>query len=320
MVHADVGVTIVVGQLLDDQFENIQFGLRAGQGGFLFQNLLRRLHPRHVRVTEDRQPVRPQFDDLFQCFIEGFDGLIGKSVDQVQVDGWKTGRARPLDDLLGLLARLNAMHRRLHRRIEILHANRGPIESHLAQSGDVVVRQPPRINLHARLHVRREVEMLADGLAEPTNFVGREERRRAAAPMQLHHLALRIDAAAHLLHFLVQVFEVERAFFPLRRDDGRAAAIPAKRFAEGDVEVKGKPARRLGRVANSRRHFRPGNLVGELRGRRIRGVTRPRHVVLLHQIKIDVEFAHLKFCTVLTSASRFSILASGGTPWPRLKM
>src|SRR5664279_2646042 len=63
-----------------------------------------------------------------------------------------------------------------------------------------------------------------------------------------------------------------------------------------------------------------GDLVREVRRRRIRRVARPRHVVLLHQLKIDFQHAHLKFLTVLTRLSMFSSLALGGTPWPRLKM
>ena len=294
--------------------------LVSALGKRLLQNLLRRLHPRHMRITEDRQPVRPKLDDFVQCFLEGFDRLVRQTVNQIQVDGLKTRGPRPLHGLPGLLARLNPMRGRLHRQIEILHANRSPVETHLPQGGDVIARQPARINLHSRLHPWRQFEMLADGLAEKADFVGRQKRRRAAAPMQLHHLALRIDAGAHQLHFLVQVLEVERAFFPLRRDDGGAAAKPAERLAKRDVEIEGQAAPGRLRLGDFRRHLRPGDLIRKLRGGRIGGVTRPRHVVLLNQFKINLEFAHAKFCTVLTSASRFSILASGGTPWPRLKM
>ena len=35
---------------------------------------------------------------------------------------------------------------------------------------------------------------------------------------------------------------------------------------------------------------------------------------------VNLSFAHLKFFTVSTRAAMFSSLASGGTPWPRLKI
>src|ERR1039458_6131042 len=61
-------------------------------------------------------------------------------------------------------------------------------------------------------------------------------------------------------------------------------------------------------------------LAGEMCRRGIRRVAWPRHVVLLHQLKIDFQHAHLKLLTALTRLSMFSSLAVGGTPWPRLKM
>ena len=70
---------------------------------------------------------------------------------------------------------------------------------------------------------------------------------------------------------------------------------------------------RLGQV-------RPGERVGEFRGRRIGSVARAGHVVFLHQIEIDFKHAHLNLSQCSPDASIFSSFALGGTPWPRLKI
>ena len=95
VIHADVGVSVVLRQLLDDELQNVELGFGAGQGGFLLENFLRRLDPRHVRVTEDRQPVRRQLDDLVQGLLEGFHRLVRQTVNQIQVDGRETRRRAP---------------------------------------------------------------------------------------------------------------------------------------------------------------------------------------------------------------------------------
>src|SRR5258706_3427626 len=53
---------------------------------------------------------------------------------------------------------------------------------------------------------------------------------------------------------------------------------------------------------------------------RVGRVARPRNVVLFDQIEIDLQRAHLKFFTTDIRDSRQSSRASGGTPWPRLKI
>src|SRR5436190_1079384 len=55
--------------------------------------------------------------------------------------------------------------------------------------------------------------------------------------MELHGLASRIEQRAHLRDFLLEVIEIGFALRMIERDDGGAAAEPAERFAERDVEV-----------------------------------------------------------------------------------
>ena len=69
----------------------------------------------------------------------------------------------------------------------------------------MVAREPARVHFHARFDVRREREMRVDHLAEPADFVRPQESGRAAAEMELHHLALRIEQGRHQGHFPVQI-------------------------------------------------------------------------------------------------------------------
>ena len=77
------------------------------------------MSPRQARG----EAVRREFQHLVERAREGFHGLIRQSVDEVDVDGFETKRAQFLDDIPGFLARLNARHRFLHFRLEILHAD-----------------------------------------------------------------------------------------------------------------------------------------------------------------------------------------------------
>src|SRR5579862_4582546 len=159
-----------------------------------------------------------------------------------------------------------------------------------------------------------------DDFAEPADFVRLQKRRRAAAKMELDDLALRVQLGRHFCDFTAQRLDISHAPVVIQRNDGGAAAKPAECFAERDVKINREVAGRAVVLLDLCGKLFPRDGVGEFRGRRIAGVTRSGHVVFLHQIQIDVQHTHLKFFTVSTRAAMFSSLASGGTPWPRLKM
>ena len=85
-------------------------------------------------------------------------------------------------------------------------------------------------------------EMFVDDAAEPADFIGREKRRRAAAPMQLDDFAFRIQPRGHLRDFVFQIIQIRRALRVVFGDDGGAAAKPAERFAERDMKINRKVA------------------------------------------------------------------------------
>src|SRR5882672_10207580 len=129
-----------------------------------------------------------------------------------------------------------------------------------------------RIDLDAGLNVWSESELIADHLAEFANLAWLQECWCPAAPVQLHSLAARADYRRHLREFLLEIVEVGGALPLLCGDDGRATAEPAKRLAEGKVEIQRKVA--LSAVVG--RQFLGQvwclDFVRELGRRRIRGV------------------------------------------------
>src|SRR5207245_195428 len=203
----------------------------------------------------------------------------------------------------------------------------GAVETGCEQRGDMVAPDSARVNFHAGFDVVGEREAAMDDVAEAADFIGRQERGRAAAPVELDQLAARIEQRAHLGHFLLQISEVSLALAVVEGDDGRAAAKPAKGFAEWDMEINGEVALRSVVLQDALRQFLPGEPVRELRGGRVGGVTRPGHVVLLHEVQINFERAHgfaglpgLNSLTVFTRLSMASTLALGRPPWPKFNI
>ena len=100
--------------------------------------------------------------------------------------------------------------------------------------------------------------MFVDDSAELADFVRREKRRRTTAPMQLDDFAFRIEPRGHLRDFLFQIIQIRQALRVVFGDDGRAAAKPAKRFAERNVKIDGEVATGLIVFGNFFSEFRPG--------------------------------------------------------------
>src|SRR5260221_11479108 len=138
--------------------------------------------------------------------------------------------------------------------------------------------------------------------------------------MKLDRLSLWMEQRLHQVHLAFEIAEIIAAFFLIGGDDRRATAEPAQGLAERQMEIEGEIARREIIGADFLDESFRRNFAGEMRGRRIRGVPRTGHVVLLHQIEIYFQEAHLNCFTVSTRLAMFSSFAFGGTPWPRLKI
>ena len=121
---------------------------------------------RQVRVTVYRDAVGAHRHDCFQGGGETLHALLGQAVDQVDVDRAEAVAAAGVDHRAGLLDRLDAVHRFLHRRVEVLHAEAGAVEADLAERGDVVGIDEARVEFDRDVAIRRvrETEMAAQGI------------------------------------------------------------------------------------------------------------------------------------------------------------
>ena len=97
--------------------------------------------------------------------------------------------------------------------------------------------------------------------------------------MELDNLTLRVEQGDQLRHFFFKIFKILGALAVLRRDDGGAAAIPAKRLTKRNVEIERKIPIALLIFRDGIRQLGPGHFVMELSGRRVRGVPRAGDIV-----------------------------------------
>src|SRR5579859_7602018 len=111
--------------------------------------------------------------------------------------------------------------------LEILHAERGAVEADFAERENMVAREAARINFDAGFDVVGELKMFADDLAEAPDFVRVQKRGRAAAPVELDHLAFGVEEGRHAGDFFFEMVEVGFGLAVVAGDDGGAAAKPA---------------------------------------------------------------------------------------------
>jgi len=145
MIHADVDITRAR-QRADGIAEDRK--LDRGRWQIGFQDAPLRLEQRRqVRVAVEGYPVRAQVHDLPQGLRHGFEALFGQSVDKVDVDGSEPRGAGRRERARARFERLDAIHRLLHRRIEVLDAETHTLEAKFTQSMDGVGRDRARIDL-----------------------------------------------------------------------------------------------------------------------------------------------------------------------------
>ena len=130
--------------------------------------------------------------------------------------------------------------------------------------------------------VRREPELPAQRAHQRAHLVVRQERRRAAAPVQLDHRRRALDQSADDADLLLDVADVLGGVVVVLGDDLVARAVVADRVAERHVHVQRQRRRDVARrqrvdVVGGR------EAVVEAVRRRIRRVARADAVVLAHQ-------------------------------------
>jgi hypothetical protein len=80
------------------------------------------LHPRHVGVAEQRNPVGTERKRLLGGVDDTGHGLLRQAVHQIEIDMDDAGVAQPVGSASCLFQALPAADRLLHARREVLHA------------------------------------------------------------------------------------------------------------------------------------------------------------------------------------------------------
>ena len=102
-----------------------------------------------------------------------------------------------------------------------------------------------------------------------------------------------MEQFCHQVHFLLKILQIGCALALLRRDYGRATAIPAERLAEWDVKVEREIARLPVICDQFFSELRPGDLVGEFRSGWIGSITWPGDIIFSDEIEINVKLVHI---------------------------
>ena len=288
VVHADVEIA-GLDELEQAGTEDIEFlhPLRkvGGEGALLL------FQPGHVGVAKERNAIGSEADDLIHGVGERVGGLMGKAIDQIDIDAVKAEFARGKEEVAGHFVGLNAVDGLLHLGLEILNAHAETVESELAKSFEVLAGSYAGVDFDADLAVGVKMEMVLCEGEEVFDLLGREVGRCAAAPMELNDRAIPGDAAADALHFLLQDVEIGRSDTFVFLDDYVAGAEEAKALAEGDMHVeRDGRAGKLGFFVDS---FEIGGAEGVVpdRGRRVASVTRSGAIVFGEEVLSDMKLA-----------------------------
>src|ERR1700730_7548274 len=112
-----------------------------GEGALLL------LQPRHVRVAEEGNAIRSESKNLIHGVGKSVCRLVGKAVNQIDVDAIKAEFARGEEQVARHFVRLNAMYRLLHIGMEVLNAHAKTVEAELAQSFEMLAGGHARVDL-----------------------------------------------------------------------------------------------------------------------------------------------------------------------------
>ena len=216
--------------------------------------------------------------------------LLRQPVDQVHVHRQHAVGAAGVDDRQRLFDALDAIDRLLHLRVEVLHAQAGPVEAGLGQLANVVRGKEARIQLDRDVAVvgLAEAEMPLQRIDRLVQLRGRQEVRRAAAEVQLDHFAVAVEHGRREFDLTVQPGQVDFAARQVARDHAVAAAVEARARAERHVDVQRQAARDRIPVAHLRglAQLRLAEGLRELGRRRVGRVTRTRAVVAPQQFGV----------------------------------
>src|SRR5882762_7163471 len=235
VVHADVEIAGVekLEQAHAEDFKFLHtFREMRGEGALLL------LQPRNVRVAEEGNAIGSESKNLIHGVGKSVRRLVGKAVNQIDVDAIKAEFAGGEEQIARHFVRLNAVHRLLHIGMEVLNAHAQTVEAELAQSFEMLAGGHARVDLDANFTVGVEMEALFGKCKQVLNLFGCQVRRRAAAPMELDYGAILGDAAADAFHLPLQHVKIRWCDAFVLLDNDVARAKEAQAFTKGNVHVK----------------------------------------------------------------------------------
>src|SRR6266478_5947918 len=288
VVHADVEIPSLekLEQAYAEDFEFLHaFREMCGEGALLF------LQPRHVRVAEESDTIRGEFENLNHGVGESDCRLEGKAVNQIDVDAIEAEIASGEEQVARHLVRLDAVHRLLHVGMEVLNAHAETVEAEFAQRFEMLARGYTGVDFDPNLTVGVEMEMFFCECEEILDLLGCQVGGSAAAPMELDYGAILRDALADALQLLLENAEVGRRDVLVFLNDDVTRAKQAETFAEGNVHVQrnGGPGA-VGLFVHPFEVSGAESVVPD-RGGRITGIARPGTIVLCEEFLAYVELA-----------------------------
>ena len=200
--------------------------------------LLMSLHPGHMGVTEQRQPIRLQAGRRIHRSPDAAQVLMRQAVHQIDIDRLDPGLSQPIDDPSRGRERLDAIDRFLHLGIDILQADAGAGDANGGEGSDLVLAEAARVDLDRELGIIGDRELVMQMLAEPADVVTFENGRAAAAEMEVTELATGTEGRCDKIDLGKQ--QVEKAGHRVVAIDdlGVATAEPAKRVAKRHMDIK----------------------------------------------------------------------------------
>ncbi len=241
---------IGLGEMVDADFlepgghEQIARGVVEFQTAFRrrqrlgWNQLLAFRHPRHMGVAKQRDPVGAKADDLVHRVGDPRLGLVRQPVEQIDVERCNLALAQHIDRSAGDLVALRPTDHFLDHRIEILHPDRGTVEPGRGERIEARPVHLGRVDLDGELGARCQRRDIEDRPGKIADHLGLQQRRRAAAEMQVLDLdslgKMRLDQR----QLLLERFDIGRDRLGGLGALGAAGAEPAQPAAERHVNVE----------------------------------------------------------------------------------
>ena len=142
-------------------------------------------------VAEQRQPLRMQRSGEFRAAGGVARGLLGQAVHQIEIEVFDAGLAQPVGGALDQFERLHPADGVLHMRAGILHAEAGAVDADGFERAHQRLVEPARIEFDGVFLQAAEIEARGQLAGDRLQPFRPEDRRRAAAPMQMREPARR---------------------------------------------------------------------------------------------------------------------------------